>query len=323
MTQRLKIAVAGCGNWGKNHVRSLLDLPEADLALVCDASEKNLSENIDKRFTGKRTTNFGEVLRSDVEAIVIATPVPTHYELAREALRAGKHVLVEKPLCLKSSEAEELCRIAADKSLKLMVGHLMYFHPNLKDLKSRIDRGEFGKIYIARCERLNIGVIRSNENAWESLAPHDLSILLWLLGDKLETISVNGNACLQPGIEDCVSADLHFKTGELGQITVSWLDPVKTRRVTVVGEKKMAVLNDVPGGGLDIFNVRVVHDGKCFDFERGSTERIPLSDVPALKLELQHFIECVQNDQTPITDGQNGLTVLRWLEQGNRQLQEA
>ncbi len=284
-TQRLRVGQVGLGYWGRNLVRIFDDV--ADLRWLCDASEE-LRDEFAQRFPDTRVTaDFGELLASDdVEAVVIATPVPTHYPLARAALEAGKHVFVEKPPAMHVAEMEELIGLAEARGLVLMPGHLLLYHPAVQKLKELVDSGELGEVLVVYGNRQNLGKIRKDENALWSLGVHDLSVILYLLQEEIVEAAAHGHAFLNAGVEDVVFCYLRFASGKIAHMHLSWLDPHKMRRLTVVGRDKMAV--------FDAFSPRI-------------------SNAEPLKLECQHFVRLVQGgwDGREMRDG---LEVVRTLE---------
>ncbi len=238
-----RIAVAGLGHWGPNLARNFAEL--ADLAWLCDADPGKAE--IAERYPGSRfTTSFDELLADDsLDAIVVATPVPTHFELARRVLEAGKHVLVEKPPAMRGHEMDELCALAEERDLVLMPGHLLLYHPGIRRVKEMVDAGDLGQVLCVYGNRQNLGIIRSNENALWSLGVHDLSVILHLLDEDPETAVAQGRDFLTRGVEDVVFCYLRFPSGRIAHMHLSWLDPHKMRKITVVGTEKMVVFDDM------------------------------------------------------------------------------
>ena len=239
-----KVALAGLGYWGPNLARNFDEL--AELTWLCDLSEEN-RERFTSRFPNARmTSDFDELLADDrVEAVVIATPVTTHFELAKRALEAGKHVLVEKPPALTAAEAEELVATAEEHERVLMPGHLLLYHPGVARLKQLIGSGELGEVLYVYGNRQNLGQIRKDENALWSLGVHDLSVILYLLEEEPTEAWARGESFLTEGVEDVVFCYLRFPSGKVAHMHLSWLDPHKMRRITVVGRDKMAVFDDM------------------------------------------------------------------------------
>jgi predicted dehydrogenase len=263
-----------------------------------------------------------------VVAIVVATHAPSHFEVAEAALRGGRDVFVEKPLCLSGAQAATLCRLAEENGRILMVGHLLLYHPAVERLKGLVDDGELGDVLYIYAQRVNLGVVRRDENAWWSLAPHDISVANYLLGSSPKAISATGSCYLQPerGIEDVVFATLHYPDGRMAHIHVSWLDPHKTRKLTVVGDKKMAVFDDTSADQkLAVFD-KGVEPPATLSYEEGVRIRTGDILIPALKMaeplrrECLAFLEAVRSRRAPVADGASGLHVVRALEGGSASL---
>src|SRR6476661_896834 len=312
-----RIAQVGLGQWGKNLARNFDQL--ADLVLLCDVDEECRAQAAQSYPSAQVTSSFDDVLADDsVEAVVVATPVPTHYELARAALGAGKHVFVEKPPAMRAAEMEELVQLAAGGGLVLMPGHLLLYHPGVRKLKDLVDSGELGEILCVYGNRQNLGVIRSHENALWSLGVHDLSVILWLIGEEpVEAIAL-GRAFLQPGVEDVVFCYLGFPSGKVAHMHLSWLDPHKMRKMTVVGKEKMAVFDDMelerkitvyekaPWEPAESYGEWTTRTGDIY------SPKIP-SDEP-LRLEVRHFLELVRNGPGDHAEAVDGLRVVGTLE---------
>jgi len=313
----MKIAILGAGNWGKNHVRVFCELLGENKIVVCDP-DASRREAVKAAYPSVSLSS--EPVLSDVDAVVIATPAVTHYALAREALLAGRHVLVEKPIALTSREAEELVDIAKRKERILMVDHLLEYHSAIRKLKDLVDQGNLGRLLHLTSERLNLGVIRSEENALWSLAPHDISVILYLLGEEPVEVAAHGAAYLQPGIEDVCYLTMRFASGALGHVHVSWLDPVKTRRLTVVGDAAMAVFDDVADERLVLWESRAVSVGGCYIPQDGEREVIRLPEDEPLTLMARAFLESIGRRTPPRSDGRDGLRVVRVLESAQRSL---
>jgi predicted dehydrogenase len=319
------IAVVGAGGWGKNHVRNFSAIPEADLRYVCDHDE-GIRTAMAALYPGVAVVADLRVALDDptVSAIVVATHAPSHYEVAEAALRAGKDVFVEKPLCLSGEQAATLCTLADASGRILMVGHLLLYHPAVERLKGLVDEGELGNVLYVYAQRVNLGVVRRDENAWWSLAPHDISVANYLLGSCPEAVSATGSSYLQSerGIEDVVFATLHYPGGRMAHVHVSWLDPHKTRKLTVVGDRKMAVFDDTsPDQKLAVFD-KGVEPPATLSYEEGVRIRTGDILIPALKMaeplrrECMAFLEAVQSREAPVADGVSGLHVVQALEGG-------
>lgn len=323
------LACIGVGGWGKNLVRTFHGLPNCRLIYLCDLDRERLKESSRAYPQTRQTTSFEEVLGDkQVEGVVIATTASEHYLLTKQALLAGKHVFVEKPMTLKASEAEELVEIAKGSRGKLMVGHLLIYHPAVVRLKELVDKGELGEIYYIYTQRVNLGVIREDENALWSFGPHDLSVMLYLLGSFPTSVSVRGKAYVRPGIEDVVFVNLTFSKDRMAQLQLSWLDPHKIRRVTVVGSKKMAVFDDMESTEkLKVYDKGV---SQPFFASYGELPHLRFGDITIphlemtepLALECRHFIECIETGREPRTDGRQGAQVVRILEAAQASLEK-
>ncbi|MBA2385285.1 MAG: Gfo/Idh/MocA family oxidoreductase, partial [Actinobacteria bacterium] len=239
-----RVGLTGLGYWGPNLARNFDVL--AELAWLCDVDEERRRAFADRYPAARLTAEFNELLADPaLDAVVIATPVPTHYELARRALEAGKHVLVEKPPAMKGAEMDELVRLADERDLVLMPGHLLLYHPGVRKLKDLVDEGDLGEVLCVYTNRQNLGIVRTNENALWSLGVHDLSVILWLIGEEPEEAVAYGRDFLTDGVEDVVFCYLRFPSGKIAHMHLSWLDPHKMRKMTVVGREKMVVFDDM------------------------------------------------------------------------------
>ena len=312
----VRVGQAGLGYWGRNLARNFDDL--ADLRWLCDASEERRAEFAERYPNARVTGDFEEMISSgDLDAVVIATPVPTHYPLARDALAAGLHVFVEKPPAMRVVEMEELVGLADAGGLVLMPGHLLLYHPAVQKLKEIVDEGELGDVLVVYGNRQNLGKIRKDENALWSLGVHDLSVILSLIQEEIVEASAHGHAFLNEGVEDVVFCYLRFASGKIAHMHLSWLDPHKMRRLTVVGRDKMAVFDDMeldqkitvydkaPEQPSDTYGEWSTRSGDAFSPK--------LSNAEPLKLECQHFLRLVQEgwDGREMRDG---LEVVRALE---------
>jgi len=320
----INIACIGSGAWGRNLVRTFASLPDCRLLYCCDVDPKVL-EQVSRTYSDcKATASLAEVLADEkVGAVVLATPAKLHYEHARAALLAGKHVFVEKPMALSANDAQDLIELVGKSDLKLMVGHLLLYHPAVARLKALIQSGDLGDIYYVYSQRTNLGRIRSDESALWSFAPHDLSVAMYLLDQEPVRISADGQAYLQPGIEDVVFLTLHFADGKMAHIQVSWLDPHKVRRLTVVGSKKMVVFDDVEtmeklkiyDKGAKLPSYDSYGDSITLRFGDIHSPRIDVKEP--LRIECEHFINCVKTGATPLTDASDGLRVVKALEKAD------
>ena len=325
----LNVAVVGAGYWGKNLVRNFATAKRCNLKYVCDLDKKVLAAQ-KKNFPFVETTSeLGDVLNdTEIDAVVVATEVPTHFEIGRKSLEAGKHSYIEKPLTLKSDDAKALVALAEESKLKLMVGHLLEYHPAVNFLKEMIDKGQLGQPYYMYTQRVNLGIVRQDENAWWSLAPHDISVICYLLGSEPVSVAAHGQCYLQKDIEDVVFATIKFADGKAANVHCSWLDPHKIRKMTVVGSEKMVTFDDMEATE----KIRIYDKGAAVkhDITTSYAEVISLRfgdivipKVPGgepLALECKHFIDCVL-DGIPIrSDGVEGLRVVRVLEAGQKSL---
>jgi len=321
------IAVVGAGNWGKNLVRNFASLDGAELKYVCDRSEKARSA-MAALYPGVAVAEELDAALGDseVDAVVVAVDAPAHYKLAKAALQAGKHTYVEKPLTLSTVKAVELAELAEAEGVKLMVGHLLEYHPAVEYMKKMIDTGAVGDPLYLYFQRINLGIVRKAENAWWSLAPHDISVACYLFGAKPVTVSASGHAYLQQGVEDVVFANLKFADGRMAHVHVSWLDPHKIRKVTLVGSEKMVVFDDMDASE----KIRVYDKGAVVKSVNSYVEAITLRTgdvlipkIPGgepLRLECQHFIDCIAGDTAPRSDGADGVRVVKALEAGSASL---
>ncbi len=313
----IRVAHAGVGGWGRNVARVVGEL--ADLAWICDTDDERRSE-VSRRYPRARVTaSFEETLADDsVDAIVIATPVPTHYELAKQALEAGKHVFVEKPPAMRAAEMEELVSLAEERGLVLMPGHLLLYHPGLRKVKELLDGGELGEVACVYGNRQNLGVIRSNENALWSLGVHDLSVILWLLEEEPSEAVAHGVDYLQDGIEDVVFCFLRFPSGKVAHMHLSWLDPHKMRKMTVVGREKMVVFDDMElERKVTVYEKAPWEPAETYGEWRTRTGDIyspKVSTDEPLRLELQHFLRLVEDGPGDHREAHDGLAVVRTLD---------
>jgi len=324
-SEAIGVAVVGAGGWGKNHVRNYAALPAADLRYICDRDEAIRTTMAATYPSVSAVGDFDAVLSdASVSAVVVATPAPSHFELAEAALVAGRDVFVEKPLCLSGAQARSLCSLAERNERILMVGHLLLYHPAVERLKKLVHSGELGDVLYIYAQRVNLGVVRREENAWWSLAPHDISVANYLLGAPPQAVSATGSCYLQPerGVEDVVFATMHYPGGRMAHIHVSWLDPHKIRKLTVVGDRKMAVFDDTsPDQKLAVFD-KGVEPPATVSYEEGVRIRTGDIRIPALKMaeplrrECSAFLDAVRTRKAPVADGQSGLEVVRTLEAG-------
>ncbi len=309
-----QVAVIGCGYWGKNLIRNFYQL--GSLVGIFDEFTQ-VAEGYKEQYPDIEVySSFQSILDdSRLQAVVIAAPALAHYELVRQALHAGKDVFVEKPLALSSEEGAQLVQLAEEKNRILMVGHLLWYHSAVLKLKELIQSGELGKIRYIYSNRLNFGKIRREENILWSFAPHDISVILGLLGEVPETIEANGGNYLQPQVADVTVSLLSFPSGVKAHIFVSWLHPFKEQKLVVVGEKKMAVFDDVePENKLMLYSHSVDWQNHVPIANKADGEVVSFETSEPLKNECQHFLDCVVDRATPRTDGKEGLRVLQVLQ---------
>ena len=321
MTDRVGLAVVGTGDWGANLIRNFASLPGCSLLALCDADAGRLSATVAKYPGTAPVSSAAELAqRADIQAVVIAASAVSHFELARTMLEAGKDVYVEKPLTLRVDHAEELVALARKHQRILMVGHLLLFHPAVRYLKDMVERGDLGDVFYIYSQRVNLGKVRRDENALWSFAPHDLSVILHLVGDEPIDVVARGSAFLQGEVEDVVFVELRFPGNKLAHLHVSWLDPHKLRKFTVVGSRKMVVFDDMEASEkIRIYDKGVDRAGEVVSYGDALTVRsgdilIPkISLQEPLRIECQHFVDCVKSRKTPLTSGDDGLKVVKVL----------
>lgn len=327
---KIPIAIAGVGNWGFNHVRTFSQLANCDLQLVCDLSEKRLQKVREISPTIKLTNNYQDIIDDDnIAGLVIATDADKHFALAKQALLADKAVFVEKPITLDLHEAAALVELAEQRNQVLMVGHLLLYHPVVVALKNYIASGDWGEIFYIYSTRVNLGTLRATENALWSLAPHDISVMLYLTGQLPEVVNAVGSSYIKPMVQDVVFFSLNFPNNILGHGQASWLDPHKIRKFTIVSRKKMAVFDDIePREKLRIYDKayidakEYVSYGEQYTIRDGDIYIPAIKMVEPLKLECQHFLDCIAERKKPLTDGVNGFEVLRVLTAAQRSLEK-
>ena len=322
MSKLPHIALLGCGYWGKNLARNLHEL--GALQLVCDPAESGRTAAAENAPGVATSSEFNDALRSgDIEAVVIATPAETHFELAAAALNAGKDVFVEKPLALQASEGEQLNDLAQELGRVLMVGHLLEYHPAVVRLHELINTGELGNVNYIYSNRLNFGKVRTEENALWSFAPHDVAVILRLFGEMPVEVTCAGGSYLTPGLADVTVSTLQFQSGRRAHIFVSWLNPFKEQKLVVMGEQRMAVFNDVTAEDkLVLYDQRVDFQEAMPVLQNDGQQAIAVSGDEPLRRECEHFLECVATRSTPLTDAESGVRVLRVLEACQASLQE-
>jgi predicted dehydrogenase len=316
--ERVRVGQVGLGYWGKNLVRNFDVL--GDLAWLCDADERRRREFTARYPAARVTDDYDDLLDDgDLAAIVVATPVPTHYELAKAALLAGKHVFVEKPPALRASEMDELVALAQERDLTLMPGHLLLYHPGTHKLKALVDSGDLGDVLCVYGNRQNLGIIRANENALWSLGVHDLSVILYLLDEEPVEAVAHGRDFLNPGVEDVVFCYLRFPSGRIAHMHLSWLDPHKMRRMTVVGTDRMAVFDDMElERKITVYEKGPWKPAEIYGEWQTRTGDIYIPKIPTdepLRLECAHFLSLARGAGDRGKVARDGAMVVRALEQ--------
>jgi len=325
----INVAVVGAGAWGKNHIRVFSEIPNVRLKYICDQDSSKLP-SLEKTYPqSKMVKDLSPILLdSEVRGVVVASSAISHYSLSKEILLADKDVLVEKPMALSSKDAEEMLEIAEKRRRVLMVGHLLIYHSVVDRLKEMVTSGELGKIYYIYTQRVNLGVIRQDENALLSFAPHDLSVILYLLEEQPIVVSSHGESYIQQGIEDVVFLSLRFSDGKMANIHLSWLDPHKLRRITIVGSKKMVVFDDMEvSEKLKIYdkgvrNLSYDTYGEYLSLRFGDITIPSIKMVEPLRAEAEHFIHCIESRKEPKTGGRDGLKVVKILTAAQQSLKE-
>ncbi len=328
---RIRVGVIGCGYWGPNLVRNFNSLRDCQMKAVCDVSEERL-KHITSLYPGvEGVTDFQRLLNGiGVDAVVIATAVRFHYAMAKASLLAGKHTMIEKPMAASSKECEELIDIAKKKGLVLMVGHTFLYSPAVRRIKEIVDWGDIGDIRYLCARRLNLGLYQKDINVVWDLAPHDLSIILHIMNEPPVSVNCRGSSLVRPGVEDVSLTHLSFSKNRSAFVHSSWLDPKKTREMTIVGSRRMIVYDDVqPLEKLRIFDARVEappHYDTFAEFQYayhyGDMYTPYIKQEEPLRLECQHFLECIRTGATPLTSGASGLEVVKILEATSTSLKQ-
>ena len=321
----IRLAVAGLGYWGPNLARNFAAIPGCELGWLIDPSEAARAR-VAPLFPGVRLTGELDEALADpgVDAVALATPVPTHAELAARVAQAGKHCFVEKPLATSAADAERAVAAAAHAGRTLMVGHLLEYHPAVEALHGLLDSGELGDLYYVYGNRLNLGKLRADENALWSLGAHDVSVVLALVGEEPVECVAHGRSFVREGVEDVVFCYLRFPSGVVAHLHLSWLDPHKERRLTVVGARRMATFDDMRlEGKLTVYDKGFDADVRSWGEYVARSGDIRSPQIPPtepLRVECEHFVECLRTGATPRSDGASGLRVVRVLEQLQRSL---
>lgn len=324
-----RVAVIGCGYWGPNLIRNFSALPDCIIKTVCDASQKRL-DHMKQLYPGIQTTTDYHALMDDpeIEAVAIATPVHTHHEMAKASLSAGKHTMIEKPMASSVAQCKELVELAEKNKLTLMVGHTFIYTSVVRRIKEIVDKGDLGDILYASSRRLNLGLFQKDINVTWDLAPHDISIILYLLNERPVSVHCQGKAHINPNIEDITNLTLDFSGGAFATIQSSWLDPNKIREMTVVGSKRMLVYDDLePLEKIKIYDKRVEtppHYDTFAEFQYsyhyGDTYSPYIKQIEPLRTECQHFLDCIKTGKRPDTSGWEGLEVVQILESASQSL---
>lgn len=333
------LAQLGCGYWGPNLLRNFAGQPGCHVKWVADQSPAR-RDYVESLYPTTRTTDDWQVAVDDpeVDAVIVATPASSHFELTKAALQRGKHVFVEKPLAMTTDEADELTALAATRNLTLMVGHTFLYNDAVRYTKGLLDNGDLGQVYYMYSQRLNLGQVRTDVNAWWNLAPHDVSVFLYFMNGELPvSIAAHGFDYIQSGIADVVFATLTWQSGITANVQVSWLDPGKVRKMTLVGSRKMVVYDDIADDKIAIVDKgidRVPRAGERMDYDEKDASNYQLlhrfGDIllpriafrEPLKVESAHFVECAQSGATPLTGPQHARDVVAILEAGQRSLEQ-
>lgn len=331
MSDKPVIAVVGCGYWGPNLIRNFSSLPDCRVKFACDVSQDRL-DHMKKLYPHvQTTTSFADVVEDDeVTAVAIATPISAHYSLGKQCLEAGKHIFVEKPFASSVAECWDLLNIAERGRLIIMVGHTFIYTPAVKFIKAFIEAGELGEIYSINSARLNLGLFQQDINVAWDLAPHDLSIIMHLLGETPMSVNCQGAAHVNSNLEDVTNMSLYFPSGAFASIQSSWLDPNKIRKMTIVGAKRMVVYDDIePMEKIRIYDKSVevpAHYDTFGEFQYsyhyGDMKAPYIKQTEPLKVECQHFLDCVKKGERPQTSGWDGLKVVSILEASSESLKQ-
>lgn len=328
----LKVAVIGYGYWGPNLARNFIENPMTDVSYVCDLDESRLKPFNFKNRQIKTTTNYEDILKdNNVELLAIATPVSTHYKLAKAALLSGKHVLIEKPMTSKVREAQEIIELAEKRKLTIFVDHTFVYTGAVKKMKELISSGEIGEIYYYDSVRVNLGLFQSDMNVIWDLAPHDFSIMDYLIEEKAVSISTVAANCVLGNFEDIAYVTLRFKNGLIAHFHVNWMSPVKIRRILIGASKKMIVFDDLdPDEKVKVYDKGVTLMSASRDklyknlvqYRIGDMYSPTVNRTEALKTAVAHLVDCIKNKKKPLTDGQAGLRIVRLLEAAQESLEK-
>lgn len=323
---RLRLGVIGAGAWGRNHVRTAATLADAELAAVCD-TDARVRDRVARQYPGSHVTGDPAELIERVDAVIVASPAATHASLALRCIEAGKPCLVEKPFALNVRDAEAVACAAAERRVPVMAGHLLLFHPAVERLRALVQGGELGAVYYLYGLRVNLGQVRADENALWSFGPHDVSVALFLLGESPVRVAAQGRGYLRAKVEDVVFLTMDFASGVLGHVQLSWLDPHKERKLTVVGASKMVVFDDMePREKLRIYDKGVDRPpeyrsyGESLAVREGDIFIPKIPNVEPLAAELAHFVRVAQGAEAPRATAEDGVRVVRVLEAAGHSL---
>jgi predicted dehydrogenase len=331
MNKPLNVGVVGCGYWGPNLIRNLHQLKDCHLKMMCDASEQRLAHLRTLYHGVEGVTDFNIMLNGvGLDAVVIATPVRFHHAMAKAALRAGKHVFIEKPMAASVAECQELVDLARQQGVVLMVGHTFLYSPAVRKIKEVIDAGDIGELRYISARRLNLGLFQKDINVTWDLAPHDLSIILHIMDETPQSVACYGDAHITPGIEDVTNLYLSFRKNRAAVVHSSWLDPKKVREMTFVGSRRMIVYDDIASNEkIKIYDARVERPPHYdtfaefqYSYHYGDMYVPYLKQEEPLKLECQHFLDCIREGRVPLTSGEKGMEVVRILEMASQSLKE-
>ncbi len=331
MAEKINVAVAGCGYWGPNLIRNFYQNPEVNLKKLCDLSQDRLNTMKAMYHEVELTTDYDEIVQdAAIDAVVIALPVHLHHTMAKQALEAGKHVLVEKPMASTAAQCRELNEIAKAKKLTLMVGHTFVYSAPIRKIKEIVDSGDLGQILYMSSRRLNLGLYQKDINVTWDLAPHDLSILFYVLNDRAVSVNCIGAANITPGIEDVTNLSINMEHHGFAMVQSSWLDPIKVRELTIVGNKRMLVFDDLE----QVEKIKIYDKGVdappsynsfadfIFAYRNGDMYSPAIKMVEPLKVEVQHFIDCIRTGTPSLSSGEEGLKVVEVLEASSQSLQQ-
>lgn len=331
MGKQIKIGVVGCGYWGPNLIRNFRALGDCNLKMMCDLSEERLKHLRRLYPNVKGETDFSHMLNgANLDAVVVATAVKHHYSMAKASLMAGKHTMIEKPMAMSAGECEELVEIARKKGLVLMVGHTFLYSPAVRRIKEIVDSGDLGDIRYISARRLNLGLCQKDINVAWDLAPHDISIVLHIMGELPVSVNCRGSAHITPEVEDVTNMSLTFRQNRSAMIQSSWIDPRKIREMTIVGSKRMIVYDDVAQQEkLRVYDMRVDRPPHYdtfaefhYAYHYGDMYAPYIKQEEPLKTECQHFLDCIRENKTPLTCGTKGLELVRILEASSASLRQ-